>query len=245
MKDRYTGDIGDFAKIILLNEINSIENVNLGINWYYNNREYSYEKKQDDGKHIDYLKSDSKNLRQYAPNLYRNLLSIIDKDDRKIENLFDLINIRADHHFKVDIPYKSKRYQWISDSLDKQSEQNLLFLDPDNGIAYNDRNGNVKHVLQREIIQMYNSGKSLIIYNHRDRKSEKQYLNKFITVSSKLTPRPKYVYVLRASINSVRDYVFFLHEPIEKELKKKFEQIQEKYSDLFTKIKYLNKNFVL
>ncbi len=234
MKDKYTGDIGDFAKIILLNEINSVKNVILGINWYYHNREYCYEKKQIDGKHIDYLRNDRKNLKRYEPKVYQKLLSIIEKDGRKVENIFELINVQANHHYKVDVPNKNNRNQWINDSLEKLSVSNLLFLDPDNGIAYDDKYGNVKHVLQKEIVQLYNSGKSLIIYNHKDRKSEKQYRNKFTAVSTKLVPKPKNIYVLRASMNSVRDYVFFLHEPIEKVVKRKLEQIQKTYSDLFT-----------
>ena len=72
MKDRYTGDVGDFGKYGLLNEIYKIsdEKVRLGLNWYYVTRE---ERKTGDGRHIDYLNDDNPNSRNYRncfPNLY-------------------------------------------------------------------------------------------------------------------------------------------------------------------------------
>ena len=239
MKDKYTGDIGDYAKIILLNELATVEKVNLGVNWYYNNREYGYEKKQLDGKHIDYLKSDKKGISFYEPNLYQKLIDITENNARKVDSLFGLIKIDSNQHFKIDVPYKNRRKQWVNDSIEKLHSSNLIFLDPDNGICYNDKGGKVKHVLQSEIIDMYNSNKSLVIYNHRDRKTNTEYFDKFKAIAYKLNPKPNSVYILRASLNSVRDYVFYLHNSIQKEVEDKLHEIVKVYPKLFT-LQHLN-----
>lgn len=231
MKDKYTGDIGDFVKIILLNELSSISNTTLGINWYYNKRKYSYEKNQKDGKHIDYLLNDKKGIKKYAPTIYQSLQEIIQNKNRKIKNLFGLIN--SNLHFYKEVPNKNKRTQWINDSLNELSTANLIFLDPDNGICYDDKNGNVKHVLQKEIVQMYQAGKSLFIYNHVDRKSHDEYLEKFKTISGKLNPKPNKIFILRASLLSARDYAFFVHDTFQNVIERKLIETERKFPALF------------
>lgn len=233
MKDKYTGDIGDFAKIILLNELASIKEVTLGINWYYNNRLYSYEKTQEDGKHIHYLMDDKKGLKKYAPDLYQNLLEIVHRNDRKIKNLFGLIHTDSNYHFCDEVPNKSARNQWINNSLSKLALSNLIFLDPDNGICYSDKNGNAKHVFQSEIAQMFQAGKSLVIYNHSDRQRREYYFGKFTSIAEKLRLKSTKIFILRASLFSARDYVFFLHEGIYTAIEEKLIYIEKQYPHLF------------
>jgi len=233
MKDKYTGDIGDFAKIILLNELASLKDITLGINWYYNNRVYSYEKNQEDGKYIQYLMNDKKGLKKYEPDLYQNLLEIVQRDERKIKNLFGLIHTDTNYHFDDEVPNKSNRAQWIEDSLHKLSPTNLIFLDPDNGISYNDTNGNAKHVLQSEIEQIFEAGKSVVIYNHSDRQRREYYFGKFTTIAKRLCLKSTKIFILRASLFSARDYVFFLHEGIQTAVEEKLIYIEKQYPNLF------------
>lgn len=245
MKDKYTGDIGDFAKIILLNELSSIDKLILGINWYYNNRAYNYEKNQKDGKHVQYLLNDTKDLKKYAIDIYQSLSKIIQHEDRKVENLFRLIKIRKNHHFCDFIPDKRQRVQWIASSLTQLSNANLIFLDPDNGICYNDNNGNVKHVMQKEIVQMFQAGKSIVVYNHSDRKNKNDYLEKFKTISGKLYPEPCKIFILRASLYSARDYVFFLQDSLLDLIESKLFAIEKNYPDLFKLSIIKNKTKIL
>ena len=55
MQDKYAGDIGDYGKFILLNQVLQAagNNSKLGINWY---RIVHQELNNNDGRHIDYLK---------------------------------------------------------------------------------------------------------------------------------------------------------------------------------------------
>jgi len=79
MQDRYVGDVGDFGKYGLLNEICKKSNgsVRLGINWFYVTRE---EKQRGDGRHISYLSDENKDSKKYAvcfPDLYDKLKGVV------------------------------------------------------------------------------------------------------------------------------------------------------------------------
>jgi hypothetical protein len=225
MKDNYVGDIGDYAKLILLRNLSQIKGIKLGINWYFNKAE----EQNTDGLHIDYLCFDKKNVEDFDPNLYDQLRKIVENDyryrkgrpngeKRRISDLTNILgkDIKAD--FKEEVPSSKKsRPNWIDTSLIELKECNLIFLDPDNSIAYNDANGNKKHVLRKEIEHYWKHGKSLVIYDHRDRKPKEQYDAKFKIGDLKPSC------FIEANMHSKRTYVFYLqshHKEVVQLLKK-------------------------
>lgn len=82
------GDVGDFGKYGLLNEIynHSNGNIKLGVNWY----KVSKEEDNNDGKHIDYLEDNFKAKASYIrcfPELYDQLKGIVQNNNRTLSEI--------------------------------------------------------------------------------------------------------------------------------------------------------------
>jgi hypothetical protein len=88
MQDKYVGDVGDFGKYGLLNEIynQSNGNIKLGVNWY----KVSKEEDNNDGKHIDYLEDNFKAKASYIqcfPKLYDKMKGIVLNNNRTLSEI--------------------------------------------------------------------------------------------------------------------------------------------------------------
>jgi hypothetical protein len=233
MKDNYVGDIGDYAKLILLRQLQKIKGLEVGVNWYYNPEE----EKNMDGLHIDYLCFDKKNLEGFDEDLYSQLREIVQADydfrkgkrtdgQRSIGDLNLILENEKISNFKEAVPsYRTKRGCWVNRSLDILSKSNFVFLDPDNSISYGNKKGNKKHVLPREIEEYLKKGKSVMVYDHRDRKPEKQYRAKFNF--NKIKP----TCFIEANLCTKRTYVFYLQSH-ESEIKRVLRGLEEKSKEL-------------
>ena len=225
MQDRYVGDVGDFGKYGLLNEICKKSNgsVNLGINWFYVTRE---EKQRGDGRYTGYLNNEKKDSKKYAacfPDLYNKLKGIVDdrRSIKKIEN--GLLLPKKTIFYSKPLPYSSvnpsereeERKNWFKESLSQLKSADIIFLDPDNGIQTDKVRKTqikaIKYVFKDEIKEYYELGKSLIIYNHRDRKPKSEYDRK-ITDSLGQINSPNGIKVLRFKRISVRDFIFLIQK---------------------------------
>jgi len=188
MQDRYVGDVGDFGKYGLLNEICKKSNggTRLGINWfYYVTREEK--QKRDKGRRFDYLNDENKDSKKYAAcfrDLYNELKGIVDSRRSIGEIEKGLILPKETIFYSKPLPYSSvnpsereeERKNWFKVSLSQLKSADIIFLDPDNGIQTDKVRKTqikaIKYVFKDEIKEYYELGKSLIIYNHRDRKPE-------------------------------------------------------------------------
>ena len=185
MQDRYVGDVGDFGKYGLLKEICKKSNgsVRLGINWFYVTRK---EKRRGDGRHIGYLSDENKNSRKYVvcfPDLYDKLKDIVN-GNRSIKEIEKRLILPKDTIFYSNtLPFgenpferEEGRKNWFKESLSQLKSADIIFLDPDNGIQTNKVKKTqikaIKYAFKGEIKEYYELGKSVIIYNHRDRKSK-------------------------------------------------------------------------
>lgn len=223
MQDKYAGDVGDFGKYGLLHQVYNESNgsIRLGVNWYYATLQ---ENGNGDGNHIDYLNKTNKGGPQYRkcfPILYDKLKSIV-SHSRKISEIENGgVLPKQTIFYSKPIPYSeansSKRIkdreQWFKESLSRLSEADIFFLDPDNGIQLDmSRKGNpnaVKYAFTDEIEKYYKLGKSLIIYNHRDRRPRAEYDRKFLS-NRKFIDSWEDLKVIRFKRVSVRDYVFLI-----------------------------------
>jgi hypothetical protein len=225
MQDRYVGDVGDFGKYGLLNEIckKSNEGVRLGINWFYVRRE---ERQRGDGRYIGYLNDENKDSKKYADcfrDLYNKLKGIVDgrRSIKEIEN--GLILPKETIFYSKPLPYSSvnpskreeERKNWFKESLSQLKSADIIFLDPDNGIQTDKVRKTqikaIKYVFKDEIKEYYELGKSLIIYNHRDRSPKSKYDRK-ITESLGQINSPNSIKVLRFKRVSVRDFIFLIQK---------------------------------
>jgi len=221
MQDKYVGDIGDFGKYGLLQELCRQANgsIKLGVNWYYTTRQ---ENGNSDGNHIDYL--EKSRFRLCFPDLYDKLRAIVRQNRRSIAKIETKgILPKGTVFYSTAIPHSevtaaervSSRQTWFEKSLCQLDEADIIFLDPDNGINLDSsRKGDssaVKYVFPDEIEEYYNLGKSLIIYNHRDRRPRQEYDRK-ILINRKYVKSPHDVKALRFRRVSVRDYIFLIQE---------------------------------
>jgi hypothetical protein len=222
MQDRYTGDVGDFGKYGLLNEIckKSGGSIRLGVNWFYVTKE---EKQQEDGRHIDYLSDENMYSEKYAvcfPELYGKLKSIVEgrRSIKEIEK--GLILPKETVFYSKPLPYSAvkpsnkeeDRENWFEESLLRLKNADIIFLDPDNGIQTDKVRKThikaIKYVFKDEIKRYYELGKSLIIYNHRDRNPKSKYDKKITDLSIQING----IKVLRFKRVSVRDYIFLIQK---------------------------------
>jgi len=225
VQDKYVGDVGDFGKYGLLNEICKKSNgsVRLGINWFYVTRE---EKQRGAGRYIGYLNDEKKDSKKYADcfrDLYDKLNGIVDgrRSIKEIEN--GLILPKETIFYSKPLPYSSvnpsereeDRKNWFKESLSQLKSADIIFLDPDNGVQTNKVRKTqikaIKYVFKDEIKEYYELGKSLIIYNHRDRKPRSEYDRK-ITDSLGQINSLNGIKVLRFKRVSVRDFIFLIQK---------------------------------
>ena len=179
MKNQYVCDIGDFGKYLLLNHIakpsSKDEILSLGINWYLT--------EDDNGNHGSYTEyldpeSDKNNARDsFCPLsyiVYNRLKRIYDEfgGKRTVGSIKDEKVLPSGTIFFSEQVDNKKRSDWIKKSIEKLSEKQIIFLDPDNGIVFNQKNKDLtKYVLLDDIKEYIEKTKSnIIIYNHGSRR---------------------------------------------------------------------------
>ena len=184
MQNRYVGDIGDFGKYGLLRALTSIgptPALRLGVVWYL----YPNESSNDDGKFIGYLSEghrQASSLRNCERSLYEALRCIVMNDRRHIASVRSAGILPSDtlfHECPLSYPRymkrcdrQSLRESWLQGALESTEAADLVFLDPDNGIAGKvlpwDKKG-PKYVFMDDLESFYSRGQSLVIYHHLGR----------------------------------------------------------------------------
>lgn len=215
MQSRYAGDIGDFGKFILLKAIADAFGGGslLGINWY----RAELKEGNNDGRHIRYLDPSYKKSRLFRvcdPEVYDGLSRIISSGRRSIEALEKSRLLPHGTETFGEPVTSTDRSGWFDRSLKSLARSSVLFLDPDNGfqprsVSDSSRSA-AKYALVDEVQQLVAEGKTVICYNHRDRKPAGEYAQRLAEVSRMAESRR--IRVLRFRRVSVRDYVF-LFEP--------------------------------
>lgn len=226
MQDKYTGDVGDFGKYILLNEIAKRVNGNirLGINWYYT---LVGEPGNTDGKHIAYLDDATKNSAHFkacSPGIYDELKKLVSENRRSIAEIeAGHVLPEATLFYSEEIPYRgdtstekvAHREQWFAKSMARLDHADVIFFDPDNGInldPYQKPSPKaMKYVFTDEIETCFKQGKSLVVYNHRDHSTVQKYDAKLLS-PRKFVEAPDDLRILRFKRFSVRDYMFLIQK---------------------------------
>ncbi|HUY57501.1 MAG TPA: hypothetical protein VMV12_06705 [Candidatus Micrarchaeaceae archaeon] len=189
MQDRYAGDLGDFLKFGLLRQLCAANGnaapLQLGVVWY----RVQDESHNDDGKHIAYLRADSRHavdLRSLDRRLYDQLAGVVHSGERSTAALeaagvlpmgtktfsrrLDFSPLAA----RSPADRLSYRKSWIADALAATAGCDLVFADPDNGIRRSShsitktRTEAVKHAYLDELAEFAARGQSLVIYHHAD-----------------------------------------------------------------------------
>lgn len=238
MQDKYVGDVGDFGKYILLKEICKV--FKLGINWFYVNDRKG---KQDKEYRYIYLKDQYKKseyFRECCPDLYDKFRNwgIAENKNRSIAKIEEAEILPGTAFYRKPLPQgEAERERWFKGSVGEfeKGKVNIIFLDPDNGIQPNPQKGKkdkdaIKYVFYDEIEYYYKLGKSLIIYNHRDRSPKEEYDGKIFGIKD-YVKFCRGIRVLKFKRFFVRHYVFLIqknHEKVIDNTIKRLERITKK-----------------
>jgi hypothetical protein len=216
MQDAYAGDVGDFGKFILLDTLSRCcGGLKIGINWYYVS---SPRVASNDGRHTGYLDPSNARFdlfRSCSPRIFDALSGLVASGNRTVAALEALRLLpRTTRYFSAPIPLPGKpRSDWFAMSMRAFSGCDIVFLDPDNGIqpaglGPRERRS-AKYAFPDEIASYYQSGKSVIVYNHRDRSPKSRYDERFRIVANIPGIRGD-VQIIRFRRYSVRDYLFLV-----------------------------------
>src|SRR5579862_974951 len=140
MQNRYTGDVGDFGKFALLSAL-SVTDLTLGVMWYLNEGEEA----NSDGRFTKYEK-----LRPCADVLYAKLSLVLQNPTRGLsaveagqilpsKTLFCRQPLPFSNRLCLTAESKAQQTQcreaWFMKGFQQLSSAELVFLDPDNGVA--------------------------------------------------------------------------------------------------------------
>ena len=217
MQNRYIADVGDYGKYGLLRYM-SKTNLRLGVNWYLT----PDESHNADGKHIGYLENHY--YREYDAELFDVLKDVLlrNRHVHEIQTAAILPNntvfyekvLNLEGINECDVRQRT-RLSWHESALQKLQECDIVFLDPDNGLqikstSLTSKKGN-KYIGIEELMDYCKLGKSIIFYNHRERKQEQLYLVKFRALS-KAPIFNGYTWLgLKFAKGTIRDYIFVIH----------------------------------
>ena len=200
MQNQYVGDIGDFGKYGLLRHLTGMRSdtapedaLRLGVVWYL-----FPDGGNNDGKFTDYLcnpKPRDSKLRDCDPELYWSLRRLVRECNRNVFSVRMsgiLPRDTAYHGQSLSYPdresqssKKLRREAWLEGALEATAKANVVFVDPDNGIAIpvkdeaNQATGitkvdpyskrGPKYVFMDDLNRFYKRGQSLVIYHHMGR----------------------------------------------------------------------------
>ena len=186
MQDRYAGDVGDFGKYGLLRALcgrHDRPSLRLGVVWYL----VPDETHNDDGKHIRYVQTDKRGLRDCDHELYDGLRDLfVDNSGQVMQARRRVAAIEGSRllpwntiFYSERLVYRkempgaerlSTRREWFKQALKKTASAHLVFLDPDNGIECESVSLTAlkapKYVFWDEIRSFANRGQSVVVIHH-------------------------------------------------------------------------------
>lgn len=186
MQDRYAGDVGDFGKYALLQALSvspESESLRLGVVWYKVSADcFLDEKHGNDGKHTSYLWSTARraaSLRGCNEDLCQRLYHIVFSKSRTLDSLQKGGVLPDDTLFHDEalcfrtLPFNKRhlaRQLWLERALMNVRQAQLVFLDPDNGLApdrvqqHHDKAP--KYAFPTDLHRFWNRGQTVIVYQH-------------------------------------------------------------------------------
>lgn len=182
MQNRYVGDVGDFGKYVLLKNLSGASEREkpqfcLGIVWYLN----PHEEGNTDGNLLGYLNKKKEHMfRPCDPELYDGLRKLLVDNDRIVSAVRDRCLLpQGTIFYEEPMNFssrpenrKTERKAWCEGAFKKMLQAELVFLDPDNGLATETsspgKKSGVKYTFPDEICPYVENTQSLILYQHQN-----------------------------------------------------------------------------
>jgi hypothetical protein len=202
MQNRYTGDVGDFGKYGLLRAlcgrviVDNKPEFKLGIIWCL----FPDESHTKDGLHISYLdlcNSNNRHFRHLDPSLYDQMFAFVVCGNRNVAVIQKSVIFSEgtgffaeplsfnDLHYSGPLSLQERllrRNNWLETARKTMQPFDLVFFDPDNGIASDSLKPSAKKapkfIFFPDLNPYIHRGQSIIIYHHigrhKDLTAEKQ-----------------------------------------------------------------------
>jgi hypothetical protein len=179
MKDQYFGDVNDFHKYALLRWISRAASLRLGICWMLTEADG-----KTDGRHLDYL-TRPEIFRAHDPELFDWLRNAVCEDrDRRTARL-ELSPLLSNAVFQSRLLTDSIRNRevYFEECRNMFLDCDLVFFDPDNGIERSiaaGRRGSSKYIYWNEITRMFETGASVLVYQHFPREERQSFSDRLL-----------------------------------------------------------------
>jgi hypothetical protein len=214
MKNQYFGDVNDYQKYGLLRLLANNGQNKIGVCWML-----TADDDRTDGKFISYL--DKPQIwRQYDPPLFDLLNKWVASNGSRNVDLAQSTNILpgAKFHNELLTDFLDHRTGYFRRMQESLADCDLIFYDPDNGIEVKStakgRRNSAKYAYWDEIGGTFQSGQSLLLYQHFRREERKSFIH-LLVAEFQTRLKPFKIYWLRTS-----QVVYFLC-------------VQEKHADAF------------
>lgn len=179
MKDQYFGDVNDFQKYALLRRIARPASLKLGVCWMLTESDG-----RSDGRHLDYLNHPAR-FRAHDPELFDWLRVAICHDHDRRTARIELSPLLGNAVFQSRLlkDSRAERDAYFAECRDLFGDRDLVFFDPDNGIERSvpaGRRGSSKYVYWNEIVATFESGASILFYQHFPREKRESFTTKLL-----------------------------------------------------------------
>lgn len=166
MKNQYFGDINDYCKYGLLRALQSTSDCNFLVVWMLTPDDNSR-----DGGLRSHLQFPEK-WEHFDRDLYAGLSALLPSGSAPRVSLLESSNLlpRTSYYAATVPDVRDQRDVWSRRMLGAASGADVVFVDPDTGIETArtciGRKGSSKYVARKELQELWDSGCSLVIYQH-------------------------------------------------------------------------------
>ncbi|MBX4916712.1 hypothetical protein [Rhizobium bangladeshense] len=188
MKDQYVGDINDYRKYVLLRLLSADSENHIGVCWMLT----PSDGRMDGGK-LAYLQQPERH-RHIDPVLFDILVHAASSPDHRrlatIENNGAIPGALYQNDLLPDDP--TGRHAFMARCASAFSNVDLIFFDPDNGLEValpKGRRNSSKYLYLDEVATFFDTGKSLLIYQHFPRIERSAFINSCVERLRSAAPR--------------------------------------------------------
>ncbi|HEY0291539.1 MAG TPA: hypothetical protein VGC51_04250 [Hansschlegelia sp.] len=188
MKEQYVGDINDYRKYALLRALSAGGRHRVGVCWMLTPSDG-----RADGNLLGYLTKPER-FRAFDPELFDILRAVVGRDGgRRLIAIEEADAIPNARYFNAETPQRrDEREAWLDECRSALEGCNLVFLDPDNGLAVAStgmgRKSSPKYVFLDEVAAFYGAGQSVLIYQHYPRIERRAFEIACATSLSSIAP---------------------------------------------------------
>lgn len=176
MKHKYFGDVNDFRKYGLLRMLIGTTDLRLGVCWMLTEAD-----DRKDGRLREYLeKPDENRLRD--PDLFDALKALDGTEPVSRMAGFEQSGLLSNARFHSEIlqDCATQRSEYFERCTNNLAGCDLVFFDPDNGLEVQSirpgHKNSCKYLFMEEVVQFFESGASVLIYQHFCRRERTAYI---------------------------------------------------------------------